>query len=63
MERSHEVLLRSTRTAREKSHVVLERSHEDLSRLTRAADGKSLLVFFCEEAVAGRFGAFDEDSA
>ena len=63
MKRSGEDLLRLTRTAREKSDVVLERSEEDLLRLTRTAGGKSYVVIFCEEAVAGRFVAFDEDSA
>ena len=46
MERSHEVMLRLTRTLREKSHVVLERPHQDLSRLTRTAGGKSHVVFW-----------------
>ena len=63
MERSHEVLLRSTRTAREKLHVVLERSHEEFSRLTRTAGWKSYVVFFCDTAVSRRVVAFDENSA
>ena len=63
MKRSGEDLLRLTRTAREKSEVVLERSVEELSRLTRTAGGKSDVVFYCEEAVGGRVVAFDEDSA
>ena len=63
MKRSGEDLLRLTRTAREKSDVVLERSEEDVSRLTRTAGGKSDVVIFCEEAVGGRVVVFDEDSA
>ncbi len=63
MKRSGEDLLRLTRTAREKSDVVLERSEEDLSCLTRTAGGKSYVVFYCGEAVGGRVVVFDEDSA
>ena len=63
MKRSGEDLLRLTRTAREKSDVVLERSGEDVLRLTRTAGWKVDVVFFYEEAVGGRVLVFDEDSA